>query len=67
MKYQKRYEAVRIDDSEPIGPLRIPIVPPGVDPDKILPFIIDQLRRDREQRKTPYIPLRIPEKQDPIQ
>ena len=64
MKYQRKYEALGISDN--IGPLRIPLVPPGVDPNDILPLIIDKIKEDRE-RKPPYSPLRIPKKQDPNQ
>jgi hypothetical protein len=60
MKYQKRYEALK-DDNEYIGPLRIPIIPPGINPDDILPLVIEE-RKKREEEERPYSPLIIPEK-----
>ena len=56
MTYQKRYETLRIDDSETIGPLQIPIIPPGVNPDQILPFIIEQIKKQREEQEKPRSP-----------
>jgi hypothetical protein len=60
MKYQKRYEALK-DDNEYIGPLRIPIIPPGINPDDILPLVIEERKKREEERKRPYSPLIIPE------
>jgi hypothetical protein len=61
MKYSKKYEALRIDDNKPIGPLRIPIVPPGVDPNDILNIIIDKKRREKDDRYQPHLPPKGPE------
>lgn len=59
-----KYKTLRNSDDELIGPLKIPLIPPGVNPDEIWPLIIEEEKR--EDREQPYSPLRIPEKpEDP--
>jgi hypothetical protein len=55
-----KYETLSIYDRKPIGPLRIPAIPPGINPDDILPLIINKIEKEENER--PYTPLRIPEK-----
>jgi len=43
-----KYETLRIYDRESIGPLKIPIIPPGINPDDILPLVIEQEKRKRD-------------------
>jgi hypothetical protein len=59
-----KYETLSIYDRKPIGPLRIPVIPPGINPEDILPLIIDEIKKEENER--PYAPLRIPEKPEQI-
>ena len=55
-----KYEALRNSDN--IGPLKIPLIPPGVDPDDIWTLIEEERRKRKEKEDRPYSPLIFPEK-----
>lgn len=57
----KKYETLRINDR--IGPLKIPIIPTGINPDDYLPLIIEEKKKRGEKDDRPNAPPKEPPKE----